>query len=310
MLVKKALLTFLHLLFFEEMLTMSARCEGAFIGHALASQYDPSVFMAANISQSLIEQKNFNGPDILARHLHLYYTHKCEIGEITKYIYQQAVQYKGQEGKNLTRDDFRFSQSTIDQFVKAADEKFGGNTSGCGPAQRSYPLAFCTLISDNDLYDLTMLEAKLTHFSPIAGQVAGIVNRICRFLLKNQSWIDAISSAFVVSNLHPDIISILGRYGRFATPAEEKHAAYAPTVLNAALHYVTRAKDPEQAIAEAIKNGKHYCVPLVGILAGARWGIPMEFFEKNINDQRLIKLRETASALSDFSKTKSENVSN
>ena len=293
------------------MLTKSTRCEGAFIGHALASKYDPSVFMAVNVSQSLIEQKKFDGSDILARHLHLYHTQKCEIGEITKYIYQQAIQKKtGQEGNNLTRNDFRFDQTTIDGFVQLTDKQFGGNTSGCGPAQRSYPLAFSTLISDDDLYDITMFEARLTHFSPIAGQVAGIVNRICRFLLKNQTWSDALRSAFVVANLHPDVIAIFSRHGRFVAPVEEKHPAYAPTVLNAALHYVTRASNAEAAIAEALKNGKYYCAPLVGILAGVRWGIPIEFFQHDVNDRKLIMIRETASALSDFSKTKSENVSN
>ena len=292
------------------MTTKSAQCEGAFLGHALASGYDASIYLALNISDSLIEKKTFDGPDILSRYLHFYHTKRCEVGEMTKYVYEQAVQSKAPERRHLAREDFRMDQSTIDGFVQLADKKFNGNTSGCGPAQRSYPLAFCSFISDDDLYDFTVAEAKLTHFSPIAGQVAGIVNRICRSLLKNQSWSTAVTSAFTAGNLHRDVTAVLGRYGRFVTPAIEVHPAYAPTALNAALHYISQTNNAETAISEAMKNGKPYCVAMVGILAGARWGIPVEMFQEKINDEKIVLLRETASALSNFWKNESGNLTN
>lgn len=292
------------------MTTKAVRCEGAFLGHALASGYDPSIYLALNISDSLIEKKTFDGPDVLSRYLYFYHTKRCEIGEMTKCIYEQAVQSKAQGRQNLARDDFRMNQSMIDGFVQLADKNFNGNTSGCGPAQRSYPLAFCSFISDEDLYDFTVAEAKLTHFSPIAGQVAGIVNRICRSLLKNQNWSIAVNTAFTIGNLHPDVTGVFARYSRFATPAIEVHPAYAPTVLNAALHYVSRTNNAQTAIVEAMKHGKPYCVSMVGILAGARWGIPVEMFQTRIKDEQTVLLRETASALSSFWKNESENLTN
>jgi len=289
------------------MTTVLARTEGAFIGHAIASQYDPSIFMALNVSDSLIDRRAFDGPDILSRHLYLYHTKKYEIGEITKYIYQEAVQ-RTKEPSSITRENFRFDQSVIDELVKLADKKCDGHTAGCSPAQRSYPLAFCAFISTDDLYDFTNSEAKLTHENPLAGQVAGIVNVICRSLLKNQNWIDAIRSAFTIPKLHQDIIAIYGRHQRFLTPAVETNSAYAPTVLNAALHYVANSTSAAQAIAKAHAHDKNYCAPIVGILAGARWGIPLEMLQQNINDEKLKTIRETASKLYEFWKIKPGSV--
>ncbi|CAF4208596.1 unnamed protein product, partial [Rotaria sp. Silwood2] len=88
------------------MMNISTRCQGAFIGHAIASQYDPSTLMALNVSESLLECQKFDGPDILSRHLYLYHTKKCEIGEITKFIYQELIKRNGSQS-NLTLENFR-----------------------------------------------------------------------------------------------------------------------------------------------------------------------------------------------------------
>ncbi|CAF4979459.1 unnamed protein product, partial [Rotaria sp. Silwood1] len=106
------------------------RCEGAFIGHAIASQYDPSILMALNVSESLLECKKFDGSDILSRHLYLYHTKKCEIGEITKYVYQEGIKRIGAQS-SITRENFRFQQSTIDEIVKLAHNKYDGYTAAC-----------------------------------------------------------------------------------------------------------------------------------------------------------------------------------
>jgi ADP-ribosylglycohydrolase len=209
---------------------------------------------------------------------------------------------------SITRENFRFDQSIIDETVKLADKKYSGHTAGCGPAQRSYPLAFCPFILDDDLFDYTKLEAQLTHYNPLAGEVAGIVNVICRSLVKNQSWTDAINSAFSTPQLHNDVKAIYGRHHRWSNPAVETHSAYAPTVLNAAIHYVATSENASQAIAKAHAKDKHYCTPIVGILAGARWGIPVEMFRDNINDTQLKTLRETANKLSDLWKIKPDSA--
>lgn len=290
------------------MTNILTRCEGAFTRHAIASQYNPSIFLALNVSDSLLDCKGFDGPDILSRHLYFYHTKPCEIGEITKDIYQQAMK-RINESTTITRQNFRFDQSFIDETVQLADKNFDGHTAGCSPAQRSYPLAFCPFISDEDLFDYTKNEAKLTHYSPLAGQVAGIVNLICRSLLKGINWNDAIRTAFGEPHLHNDVKAIYGRHHRWAKPAVETHLAYAPTVLNAALHYVATSESAAQAIENARNKDKDYCTPIVGILAGTRWGIPIDMFKDNVNNIELKTLREAASKLSDLWKIKIDSAS-
>ncbi|CAF3893348.1 unnamed protein product [Rotaria sp. Silwood2] len=289
------------------MMNISTRCQGAFIGHAIASQYDPSTLMALNVSESLLECQKFDGPDILSRHLYLYHTKKCEIGEITKFIYQELIKRNGSQS-NLTLENFRFDQSMIDEIVKLADEKFDGHTAACSPAQRSYPLAFCQYISDDDLFDFTMLEAKLTHYSPIAGQVAGIINLICRSLINNVDWSDAVNSAFTTPRLHNDVQNVLLRHHRWADPGVETHVAYAPTVLNAALHYVSVSQNATQAIENAHGKDKSYCAPIAGILAGARWGFPEAIYKANVNNAQFKTLVETSNKLCAIWKPMNDHV--
>jgi ADP-ribosylglycohydrolase len=238
------------------MLNIQGRCNGAFIGHAIASNYDPSISMAINITDSLLEKKKFDGPDILSRHLFLYHKQPCEIGETTKYLYQIAadnVQNAGDKS-SLSRQDFLLNQSFIDESVRLTDNKLGGYTAGCGPAQRSFPLALCSWIDDDDLFEMSVKEATLTHFNPLAGQVAGVINVICRSLLKNHSWHNAVQAGFSIPRLHSDVTSVYTRYGRSPHPLIRTHIAYAPTVLNAALHYVHNSTKAMEAIQTARSN--------------------------------------------------------
>ncbi|CAF2721099.1 unnamed protein product [Rotaria sp. Silwood2] len=206
--------------------------------------------MTLNVTENLLECQKFDGPDILSRHL---YTRECEIGEITKYIYQELIKRNGSQS-TLTLENFCFDQSMIDEIVKLADKKFDGHTAACSPAQRSYPLAFCQYISDDDLFDFTMLEAKLTHYSPIAGQVA----------------------VFTTPRLHNDIQNVLLCHRRYVYPDVKARVVYAPTVLNDALYFVGGWENTTQVTANAHRKDKYYCAPIVGILAGARCEISEE----------------------------------
>jgi hypothetical protein len=101
--------------------------------------------MATNISDSLLERKQFDGPDILSRYLYLYHTKHYEIGETTKYLYQIALNNIQTAGNNssITRQDLLLNENTINEYVKITDDKLGGYTAACGPAQRSFPPALC-----------------------------------------------------------------------------------------------------------------------------------------------------------------------
>ena len=251
------------------MTNINARCDGAFVGHAIASNYDPSISMAVDISESLLEKKQFDGPDILSRYLYLYHTQKSEIGATTKYLYQIALNKIEQNDVELSisRQNLLFDPQTISEFVQATDQRLGGHTAGCGPAQRSFPLALCPSIKDYDLFQLSMEEAALTHYNPLAGQVAGIVNLICRSLLRKNTWHDALESAFQTPRLHPDMYEVRARCSRSADSFIKTHIAYAPTALHAALYYVTISTNPTAAIAAAYAKDRYYCAPIAGILS-------------------------------------------
>ena len=291
------------------MTTAWTRFEGAFIGHALASSYDPSLSMALNVAESLLQCQGFNGPDILAKHLYLYHTKRCEIGQITKCVYEEVRKRMSTQG-TLTSEQFRFDQSTIDAAVQTVHEMSDGHTAGCSPAQRSYPLAFCMYIRDDDLTDAAMAEAKLTHHSPLAGQVAVIVNLICRSLIQGNAWADAVAAAFTTPNLHSDMTCITARFSRHANLLTKVHPSYAPGVLTAALHYVSSSSDAIEAIRKARQaENSLYCAPIVGILAGARWGIPETMYKEHVNHPQLIAARVTANKLANLWSTKPGGVS-
>jgi ADP-ribosylglycohydrolase len=295
------------------MLSIQGRCHGAFIGHAIASKYDPSISMAIDISNSLLERQQFDGPDILSRYLFLYHTKHYEIGEATKYLYQVAsknIQAVGNKS-SIARQDLLFDQNTINEYVKITNDKLGGHTAGCGPAQRSFPLALCTWIDDDDLFEISKQEAALTHFSPLAGQVAGVVNVICRSLLRNKTWTDAVRRAFASPGLHSDVINVYARYARSPEPFTKIHVAYAPTVLNAALYYIHTATNAKEAIDSVVcSTDRYYCAPIVGFLSGARWGIPDEMYKDKVNDTQFVTIRDTANKISSSWPIKYQSVSN
>lgn len=295
------------------MLNIQGRCNGAFIGHAIASNYDPSISLAINISDSLLEKKTFNGPDVLSRYLYLYHIQRSEVGEITKNLYNIVLNniQKSSRNPSISRQSFLLDQSSIDEYVKLTHTKLDGYTAGCGPAQRSFPLAFYHSFDDDvELFKISQEEAALTHYNPLAGQVSGVVNVICRSLLKNNKLFDAIKHGSNMPSLHNDVTNALQCYARSPEPFVKTHIAYAPTVLNAALHYVHMSKDAEQAITMARNKDKHYCAPIVGIIAGTLWGIPKEIYANKMNESQLSVVSSTADKLSNLWPEEKHSVTN
>lgn len=294
------------------MLNIQTRCHGAFIGHAIASNYDPSTFMALDISDSLLERKQFDGPDILSRYLYLYHTKRYELGATTKYLYQLVLNNVQTTGNNssITRQNFLLNENSINEYVKITNDKLDGHTAGCSPAQRSFPLALCTWIDDDDLFEVSKKEAALTHFSPLAGQVAGVINVICRSLLRNKTWPEAVSRGFASPGLDRIISEVSVRYSRSPDPFKTTHSAYAPTMLNAALYHIHHATNAKEAINSVANTDKSYCAPVVGFLSGARWGIPDEIYKDKVNDAQFVTIRDIASKLSSSWPIKYQTVSN
>jgi ADP-ribosylglycohydrolase len=136
-------------------------------------------------------------------------------------------------------------------------QEFGGKTAGCNPTHRSPPLSMTASISDEDLPGCAMIEARLTHHDPLAGEVAAAVNKLCRALIRGTVWQDAVRET--------------GSFVGLKGPGN--NGGYAPDVLRGALFFVgtsacfTEALDRSLAFA----GPSNYCPVLVGAIGGARW---------------------------------------
>ena len=285
-------------------------CEGTFLGHVVASNFDPSILMAMNITDSLLACKKFDGPDVLSRHLYLYHTSKLEIGTTTKHIYQHSMKAlsSSQNASITSAQSFLFPQSTIDEMVQLTDKELGGHTAGCGPAQRSFPLALFCGIEDDDLFEASLDEARLTHWDPLAGHVAGVINLIIRGLLHGQSWGDAVNSAFLAPGLSPDLLNVGRCYHRWSAMGSSIQPGLAPSVLGSALFHISSTSNAAAAIKAAQTKDKYFCAPLVGILAGARWGLTVDLYESQTNDENVKRIRSVANLLRGLWKGKADSV--
>jgi len=141
-----------------------------------------------------------------------------------------------------------------------------GLTAGCNPAHRIAPLALSSL-PDNELAQAAMDEAALTHYHPLAGDVAAAVALLCRHLLNGLSWSDALEKA----GQGRMIETITALQTRKSTHLNA--GGYAPDVLAAAVYFVGSSKNLKTAL---IRSGDfarvtNYCPVLVGAIGGARW---------------------------------------
>ena len=251
------------------MTSIQSVCDGIFTGQLIGSHCDPSGLLAFQLSESLLELGRFDGPVVLSKYLYTYHKRRCPLGNIIRLVHEECHVAARQKNES---EQFLFDSSLIASIVKSVDEKCQHATATCGPAHRSFPLALCPWIADADLFQVSLDEAALTHHDPIAGQVSGLVNLICRSMLRKKEWQLAVEEAFGTARLHDDVAEILFRYIRWTTLSRPSHPSYAPAALNAALYYVQKAEDFQGALDLASDSEDFHVVTLVGILAGARWG--------------------------------------
>lgn len=143
-----------------------------------------------------------------------------------------------------------------------------GMTAGCNPALRSAPLAMALNLADENLADAALMEARLTHLHPLAGDVSAAVVRLCRALIRGSSWREALHFASI--GRLPETCRALDPN----LPMEEPPGGFAPDVLAGAVRYVDRADTFSKALGQALAEdpGSNYVPVLVGSIGGARWG--------------------------------------
>ena len=147
----------------------------------------------------------------------------------------------------------------LEEAVLEVDELLKGKTAGCGPAQRSAPLAACLFIPTGQLADAARKEARITHHHPHAGDAAAIVVLLCRHLLEGRSW----ERAKELVEMHPRTKEAYEAVmSQPLTPG-----GYALDAVRAALHFM----DGEDALVNSkeFAGRENYCPVIVGALLGA-----------------------------------------
>jgi hypothetical protein len=262
------------------------KCEGAMLGHALANHIQASTYLAIEISQRLRSLKRFDPSDVMSHYLHLHHTLEYQMGEVTKLVYEELRGEIKSKKDKLSLSEFVFPVERIYAASKNAHEKLKGLSAGCNPAQRSYPLALCPYIEDEKLFQISCEEARLTHQSPQAGQVSGIINLICRRLIIGDEWNVAVKYAFdnAPPELSRDIREIQQRYAHDSV-LNKAGPAFAPNALHTTLYCITNNESYESALSYAYETERDFCPTLVGLLAGVRWGVPQSVISNSHSDQ-------------------------
>lgn len=251
------------------------RCENIMLGHAAANEFRASTHLALLLSERLCKLKDFNPSDVLSEYLYLHHTSDCDVGKTTKLVYEELKSTITIASNNLKKKHFVFQLDKIHNASLTAHNKLKGLSGGCNPVQRSFPLALCPWIRDEDLFETTYKEAHLTHYHNVAGQVAGLVNLICRRLIKGDDWNVAIQNAFSSApNLLGEIKEVQQCYATIPVLNSKLPPSYATNALHTSLYCVTQADSFENALTLAIQTERVYCPTIVGILAAGRWPVP------------------------------------
>ena len=214
------------------------RCQGVLIGLAAGDQIGGPIRMAVRLAESLIACDAFDPAAILNRYLAWWREGAFDTGPVSDKAFALIA-----------------AGMSVHEATAQVHQEFGGKTAGCNPAHRSPPLSMLASIADEDLAACAMTEAALTHFDPVAGQVAASVNKICRALIRGADWDIALR--------HSGIVGEPGNNGGFA-----------PDVLQAALYFVGTSSGFSEAMERSLvfAGPSNYCPVLVGAIGGACWG--------------------------------------
>ena len=211
------------------------------IGLAAGDKIGGPIRMAVRLAESLLDLNGFNSADILNRYLAWWREGAFDTGPVSDRAL--ALLATGMPVHDATAQVHR---------------EFGGKTAGCNPAHRSPALSMLAAIADEDLAACAMTEAALTHHDPLAGEVACMVNKLSRSLIRGVVYDVALREC---GNLTDQV-----------GPGD--NGGFAPDVLRAALHFVGTSGCFAEALERslAFAGPANYCPVLVGAIAGARWG--------------------------------------
>lgn len=153
--------------------------------------------------------------------------------------------------------------------VEMVDNEASGFTAGCNPAHRASVISMMTFLPSDTVAELARAEARLTHLHPDAGEASAAVVLLCRHLIDGADWQEAVYQASKEVDGKSKLSLLLPDSG----PLDK--GGYAPEVLRAAVSIVQNCSDFESSLNASFKFSYpgHYCPILVGVIAGARWGV-------------------------------------
>ena len=151
--------------------------------------------------------------------------------------------------------------------VEYAHREKGGRTAGCNPAHRVTPLATCLDVPDGQLVAAAKAEAALTHFDPLAGDVAAATAVLIRLLVGGVAWRSALAEA-AIGRMHKTQMALTNQNGSGLS-----QGGYAPDVLRAAVYFLDTQPGFQSALdASVLFSGPaNYCPVLVGSIGAVRY---------------------------------------
>jgi ADP-ribosylglycohydrolase len=233
------------------MVALEDRVTGVLLGLAAGDRIGGPVRMALIVAESLHKGDCFDPHDIAGRYLDWWCKSAFDTGPTTARVL--ALTANG---------------APIEEAAIQADREANGMTAGCNPAHRSAPLAMLASLEDSQLDEAAAYEARLTHRHPLAGEVAAVVARLCRLLIRGVRWQESLSL----------VAEGRSRETRLALTMRSSdglsNIGFAPAVLRAAIHFINTSESFTDALERSIKfaGRPNYCPILVGSIGGARWG--------------------------------------
>jgi ADP-ribosylglycohydrolase len=224
------------------------RVRGVLYGLAAGDRNGGPIAMALCLGESLVSSYGYDAEDVLQRYLSWWKTEGYDTGPVTAYVFVRTLQ--GVPHKTA---------------VYQVHELMDGQTAGCNPAHRIAPIAMAAFIEDSRLAEVVHAEASLTHWDPLAGDVAASVVQICRYLIHGKDWfstVERVLPAPIYRTLMESPQNLINRGG------------FAPDVLYAAIHFVSKHTSFREALLDSIRfaGQANYAPVLVGVFGGARWG--------------------------------------
>jgi ADP-ribosylglycohydrolase len=221
-----------------------AAWQGLLTGDKIGGPYA----MARQLAQSLAERGCFDHEDVLRRYQAWYHREGFDTGRVAAMVFDRMREMSNQKA------------------VMAVHRELGGLTAGCNAAHRALPLALAIEeVPDDALAHCAAIEARLTHWHPLAAETSIAYVKVIRQLIRGEADLDLVFQRAAEGRASEVQEALLNPEAR---PLDA--GGFAPEVLRAAVHFVRQASNFDEAIKRACEfaGPENYCPILVGPMAG------------------------------------------